>query len=381
MRTNSSTTAPNKRTKGESGLSSVPLFLKKTFRMIETSDPAIATWADGGTTFVVKDVEKFQAEVIPEFFKHNNFSSFVRQLNFYCFRKVKCDILRVRDAESSNESKYWKFRHEMFQQGREDLLHKIRKATNNDNNSEKQKMEDLKQEVDGLRNELGSVRAEMLKMTEMMKLCVKQQENQSHFERKEMQVTSGQMPKLGSKRKLEDVPSPIASGETVQTMFSNSAVDPIPSHRVPVSVQSRNKNEKDDSMTDNATKCDQYSITPFPQFSQQDEAILSSLFSQEIDEAVESHQAPPAVSPDEGKSEAMENVCEVLSSLPKNVQDEFASRLVAVMSDPDVLYKQADALSHLASKSSKIETDISSEWTMNRQQGKESHASPDLFEV
>ena len=58
-----------------------PLFLKKAFNMISTCPPDIACWSDDGNSFVVKDPERMAAEIIPTVYKHNKFSSFVRQLN------------------------------------------------------------------------------------------------------------------------------------------------------------------------------------------------------------------------------------------------------------------------------------------------------------
>ena len=37
--------------------------------MIDTCDPSIATWSDDGTTFLVKDTEKFASDIIGQFFK------------------------------------------------------------------------------------------------------------------------------------------------------------------------------------------------------------------------------------------------------------------------------------------------------------------------
>jgi len=68
-----------------------PVFLRKTYRMIDGCPPELGGWSDAGDTFVVKDQEAFSLMQIPQYFRHNNFSSFVRQLNFYGFRKVKTD--------------------------------------------------------------------------------------------------------------------------------------------------------------------------------------------------------------------------------------------------------------------------------------------------
>ena len=59
---------------------SFPIFLKKTYKMIDTCDPAVASWTLEGDMFVVKDPDAFAASVIPQYFDHNKFSSFARQV-------------------------------------------------------------------------------------------------------------------------------------------------------------------------------------------------------------------------------------------------------------------------------------------------------------
>lgn len=77
---------------GGGGRDQQPLFLRKTYQMLETCPQGIACWSEGGDSFMIKDPDRFASEVIPQYFSHNNFSSFVRQLNFYGFRKVKQDV-------------------------------------------------------------------------------------------------------------------------------------------------------------------------------------------------------------------------------------------------------------------------------------------------
>mmetsp|Transcript_16155 Transcript_16155/g.29134 ORF Transcript_16155/g.29134 Transcript_16155/m.29134 type:complete len:472 (+) Transcript_16155:121-1536(+) len=108
--------------------SAIPIFLKKTYRMIETCDVEICSWTDDGEMFVVKNPELFASDIIPQYFDHNKFSSFARQLNFYGFRKIQTKPIRNEDFDKST-AKHVTFYNEKFKRGRYDLLKDIQRST------------------------------------------------------------------------------------------------------------------------------------------------------------------------------------------------------------------------------------------------------------
>uniref|UniRef100_A0A7N0U712 HSF-type DNA-binding domain-containing protein n=1 Tax=Kalanchoe fedtschenkoi TaxID=63787 RepID=A0A7N0U712_KALFE len=84
-------------------------FLTKTYQLVDDiSIDSIISWNEDGTAFVVWNPAEFARDVLPKYFKHNNFSSFVRQLNTYGFRKVMPDR--------------WEFSNDCFRRGDKRLL-------------------------------------------------------------------------------------------------------------------------------------------------------------------------------------------------------------------------------------------------------------------
>ena len=59
--------------------------------LVTSCPPELGGWAADGRSFSVLDTGRFSAEVIPRAFKHNKWTSFVRQLNNYGFRKISSD--------------------------------------------------------------------------------------------------------------------------------------------------------------------------------------------------------------------------------------------------------------------------------------------------
>ncbi|KAH9048651.1 transcription factor Hsf1 [Lactarius deliciosus] len=99
----------------------VPPFVQKLYELVNASSTdELIRWADTGDSFFVFEHERFANDVLPRFFKHRNFSSFVRQLNMYGFHKIP--HLQQGVLKSDTETEFWNFEHPNFNRGQPDLL-------------------------------------------------------------------------------------------------------------------------------------------------------------------------------------------------------------------------------------------------------------------
>nr|XP_019044244.1 hypothetical protein I302_07527 [Kwoniella bestiolae CBS 10118]OCF23174.1 hypothetical protein I302_07527 [Kwoniella bestiolae CBS 10118] len=99
-------------------------FVGKLYSILEDEEivkTGLIYWSAEGTTFTCPNPQEFAKVVLPRFFKHNNWQSFVRQLNMYSL---------VNDIYTTSvDPQAWEFRHSLFRRGEPHLLASIKRKS------------------------------------------------------------------------------------------------------------------------------------------------------------------------------------------------------------------------------------------------------------
>ncbi|KAI1115429.1 hypothetical protein F5Y14DRAFT_129160 [Nemania sp. NC0429] len=106
----------------------IPPFVQKLNSFLEDGkNTDLIRWSDIGDSFVVLDEDEFAKTLIPELFKHNNYASFVRQLNMYGFHKkvgLSDNSMKASERKNKSPSEYY---NPFFRRGHPNLLWLINK--------------------------------------------------------------------------------------------------------------------------------------------------------------------------------------------------------------------------------------------------------------
>ena len=97
-------------------------FLLQLYQILEEDKyKDIIHWGDNGQYFIIENVHDFTEKILPKYYNHNNYSSFVRQLNMYDFHKKK--------SNSDSNS----FQHNKFIKGQKELIRTIKRKRKREN--------------------------------------------------------------------------------------------------------------------------------------------------------------------------------------------------------------------------------------------------------
>ncbi|CEI90423.1 hypothetical protein RMCBS344292_04748 [Rhizopus microsporus] len=183
----------------------VSTFISKLFSIVnDAHNQHLIAWNNSGTSFFIYNATRFSQDILPIYFKHSNYSSFVRQLNMYGFHKINKS---PRGQRGSNEYEVWEFSHKNFQRDNPTLLEDIKRKT---------------MDSELLRRENGDVHASLATMQQYQADLLRQfkalQENYSNLLQNMEEMKKTQDQQQATIRKLLDYATQTSSIKAHQNM-------------------------------------------------------------------------------------------------------------------------------------------------------------------
>lgn len=316
----------------------------ETYHMIDTADPTIACWSEDGETFVVKDTDVFENELIPQFFKHSKFSSFVRQLNFYGFRKIKyADTIKIDPKLEAETANFWRFRHEKFQRGKPELLVEIKRASGQNANPAPSnvKTEDsssLKLEVTTLKKRIEAMTKNIDELTSLVeKVSLKQ--------KKEEAIKEGPEAQVGSKRKKVELVKfeDIRPDETSSSIMDLDSFMLLPEAFTPSALPAPKTLTRRESSVPSQLSDDDFVDQLFTAFGNEDSGGLLDMLPTEQEPLPSSNEKDNFPDP-----KLMKRLSDALALLPREMQEMIVNRLIASITSTDWLEKNVSAITTLS---------------------------------
>jgi HSF-type DNA-binding len=315
--------------------------------MIDSCDSSVACWSEDGETFIVKSTDHFEKKVIPEFFKHSKFSSFVRQLNFYGFRKIKyADTIKIDAKLEAETANFWRFRHDKFQRGKPEWLSEIKRSVGAQNilnptdikpKPMLQKVEDttgLKSEVTVLKKRIEAMTKNIDELTSLVQKVTLKQDDQVR--------SDVDMVDVGSKRKKLDIirPDSLVSSMELEdfSVMRDHLFPPLPLQQVRRET-SETSAVSDEDFVDHL-------FTAFGDDSL--DGLLDDVPSGAPCQQITSIPSEQENNPD---PELMKKLSDALKLLPTEMQEMIVDRLVASIISTDSLQKNVTAASALSNAS------------------------------
>jgi len=341
----------------------IPIFLRKTYHMIDTCDPAIACWAEDGETFVVKDPVKFEKQIIPQFFKHSKFSSFVRQLNFYAFRKIKyADTIRIDPKLEAETANYWRFRHEKFQRGKPELLGEI-KRMNGQKQQQKKDTSAVPAASAAAEKENSALKSEVSNLKQRIEAMTKNIDDLTSLVQKVTLATQTPPPveKVNSnnkRAKVEDSPIPDAPVSTAplvaatpeHSSFESSSSDAMevdafalpPSIPSPMPVMDRPATSGSE-LSDEGFVDQLFTAFKTEDFDFDESETLPT--NANSNTAVKTEEIEKE--PNRPRPELMNKLSDALSVLPRDIQELIVDRLIQAITSPKEIQDNISAANAL----------------------------------